>query len=96
MKTINELLHLLKFNYENSDQKFGLCFSIFDLREQGIINSDEYIYLIKYLKTNIPVNIFYTWEGYECDDSELFWYPVGQSKPRLEWLNKHIEINKIL
>jgi hypothetical protein len=59
-----------------------MCIVALGLYEYGIILSSEYDELLKYFCANIPADIT---EG-------TYWWPREEKKPRLEWLEKHIEI----
>lgn len=91
MRTMHELLILLRDNIKVTKSWFGLrqrigrglCLEIGLLYSScdDLINNEEYCLLCSYINDNRPF--------YEKDDS-YGWKPTLW-KPRLKWLNKHIE-----
>jgi hypothetical protein len=81
IKSIKELLELM------------LCDWAFSLNANKLITMDELGILLKYIKNNRP------WIFSSLDAFELYFFPdayywkMGNIKPRLEWINKHIKLN---
>ena len=89
-RTIHELLIILRDNAKvtkswfglNQTIHMGLCNEINELLLDRIINIYEYWTLKHYIRNNKPI------------DSFAFYWPMGEWKPRLKWLNEHIELTK--
>ena len=92
MRTINELLIILRDNARVKKSWFGLrqriesglCYEIGKLEELGILSIDEWSILRQYIHINAPDYIKYS--GYR--------WPPYKWKPRLKWLNEQIELTK--
>ena len=92
MRTINELLIILRDNARVNKSWFGLrqridsglCYEIGELRELGILSIDECSILKKHIHISAPDYI---------KDSVYRWTPY-KWKPRLKWLNGQIELTK--
>jgi len=89
-RSINQLLIILKNKARLSRKWFfgepkiysGLCLEISSLHERHLITSNELDILNDYFRMNTPGDYTgYVWEP------ELW-------KPRLKWLNEHIELTK--
>ena len=87
MRTIHELLIVLRDNSRVSrDGKYidsGLCREVDFLHINDTIDLYETKLLNSYFRNNFPIK-----------DLDMFSWPRGQWQPRLEWLNKHIELTK--
>ena len=92
MRTINELLIILRDNARVKKSWFGLrqriesglCYEVGKLEELGILSIDEWSILKKHIHISAPDYI---------KDSGYRWTPC-KWKPRLKWLNKQIELTK--
>ena len=92
MRTINELLIILRDNARVKKSWFGLrqriesglCYEVGKLEELGILSIDEWSILRQHIHINAPDYI---------KDSGYRWTPY-KWKPRLKWLNKQIELTK--
>ena len=92
MRTINELLIILRDNARVKKSWFGLrqriesglCYEIGKLEESQIISDDEWAILRRHIYNYAPV----------CNDISGYRWPIGLWKPRLKWLNKQIELTK--
>ena len=91
-RTIHELLIILRDNVKVTKSWFGLkqrieaglCWEIGELSDNGVIDIYEFHLLKRYLRDNKPIDI----------DYYPFYWPMGKWKPRLKWLNEHIELTK--
>ena len=79
-----DTLELLKFVLSTMDRFcfFGLCIHIDSLYLNGHINKDEHYSLTLYMEDNKP----------EGADIDKYWWPKGEKEPRLDWINKQIQI----
>ena len=92
MRTINELLIILRDNARVNKSwfglrqriEYGLCYEVVTLEELGILSIDEWGILRQHIRINAPDYI---------KDSRYRWTPY-KWKPRLKWLNKQIELTK--
>lgn len=82
MRTIHELLVLLKEHYIEEDCAPGLCHVIENMTNDKIISPIEYIILTRYLYANLPKN----------RKNDLYYWKKYQKRWRIYWLNKHIAI----
>jgi hypothetical protein len=82
MRTRKEVLQLLLDNIDLL--ALGLCGLAWKLHNRGRITADECIDIRIYIKQQRPKR---TYKGYD-----YYWKP-GSKKPRIVWLNKHIELN---
>ncbi len=83
MENNRSILELLKFVLSTMDRFcFGLCVHIDYLYLNGHINKDERYSLTLYMEDNKP-------EGADIDN---YWWPKGEKEPRLDWINKQIQI----
>lgn len=91
-RTIHELLIILRDNAKVTKSWFGLkqriycglCWEISELYENGVINIYEFYLLKPYLRENKPID----------NDYYPYYWSMGEWKPRLKWLNEHIELTK--
>jgi hypothetical protein len=85
MKTrpIKELLELMLENIWMF--RTGLCMLSMSLYTWDIITGEEYLALRAYISRNKPKRLY-------SIDRDYYWQP-GNEKPRIAWLNKHIELN---
>ena len=96
-----ELLIELKEGYALNNS-LGLCstsISVFSDREDG-----SYQKMHKYLKDSKEFKGTekdgFSWEFNSHGDDVLtgavggYWWPTGVTEPRIEWLDRHIELNK--
>ena len=81
-RTIKELLELLLENQHLFDS--GLCIWAFELSTECQISIQEENMLYMYIKNNRPINLRY-FKGY--------YWPIGNIKPRIEWIKEHIKKN---
>lgn len=90
MRTIHELLILLRDNikpktvflfWKRIDS--GLCYEKDRIFDDKILDDNEYFLISQYMRKHLPrrANSNYSWE-------------IGLWKPRLKWLNEHIELTK--
>lgn len=87
-RTIHELLIILRNNVKVTKSWFGfkqrihngLCWDVVRLYDISIIDQHEKIILIDYINKSI--------------DSNSYYWPMGEWKPRSKWLNEHIELTK--
>jgi hypothetical protein len=90
-RTYKELLTILRDNIVNkSEINSGLCLEANILTSRKIITIDEYFNLVWYIGHNRPKkghkHFNYAWQ-HSC------WYwPITKVKPRLDWLNTHINM----
>ena len=92
MRTINELLIILRDNARVKKSWFGLrqriesglCYEVRKLEELGILSIDEWSILIQHIRTNAPDYI----------EDTVYRWPIGLWEPRLKWLNEQIELTK--
>lgn len=80
-RTIHELLLILKKSVEEAEvyEFKGLCWQITLIFRRGIINPDEMSLLRLYIVAVKPIDV-----------GNLFWWPQGEKKPRLEFLDKEL------
>lgn len=79
---MKEILEILLNNIGRL--KTGLCGLAYVLYHDNKINLDQYDEFCLYIKKNRPIN-FRFW------DHDLYYWKVGDKKPRIEWLKKHIK-----
>lgn len=86
MKTIKELLTLLKKHYielhKSPNSGSGLCYSAHNLYRIGKIKGTEYYILSNYIELNKPANIY-----------SIYWWPVNNTVSRIKWIEKHLKLN---
>ena len=84
MRNIKELLQLVLFdiNYLES----GLCNLVGQLYCRNIITFDEVKLLKIYIYNHRPNN-------YHKKIGNLFYWKLGEKKPRIAWLKRQIKIN---
>ena len=80
-RSISKLLVIMRNNIHLMDT-FGLCFLTGMLLRNGHINKDEHYSLTLYMEDNKP----------EGADIDKYWWPKGEKEPRLDWINKQIQI----
>lgn len=88
IRTIHELLIILRDNAIVTKSWFGLkqriksglCNEITMLCDSTLINVDEYWILKDYIRDNKPI------------EGEIYYWTKCEWKPRLKWLNEHIEL----
>lgn len=92
MKNINELLKLMLKN----KQLFGagLCGWAVEMYHNKIITQDERILLLIYIDDNKPKLKWYNPHRLFNDTYPGYYWIYGCIKPRIKWLNKHIELTK--
>lgn len=87
MQNTRSILELLKLLLSNIDMlERGLCHLILKLRVRNYITDKELQILRQYLIKITPIE-------FEYDD---FWWPKGEKEPRIQWLEKQIEVNRKL
>ena len=91
MRTINELLIILRDNAKVKKSWFGLrlrinaglCCEIFKITRSHSISDCEWVILTEYINRYAPPS-----------NSDGFKWPPYKWKPRLKWLNEQIELTK--
>lgn len=93
MRTIKELLQIMLSNPQHFDE--GLCRWTNNLYSRELINGKEYWVLKDYIKANKPF-IFSSFDvlNQRISSSPYYW-EVGKIEPRIKWLKKHINKNKL-
>lgn len=92
-RLLSVLLKLLKENYCDGISYSKGFYEIIDkMLTLSIISQKEYGILRNYISCHRP-NKFSSFAAWEYRNSDL-WFPPYDSKHRLQWLNKHIKINK--
>ena len=101
-KSIYELLCLLKNHfrmfgrtYSNPTEAMeidGLCILVRYLHSIKIINILEVNKLKEYIADNRPDYVPDEFKPH-WSDMDYYWFP-GERKPRKQWLNQHIKLNK--
>ena len=84
MRTHTELIELILKHF---DKYFfsGLCYVVCQMRRDELISMEEEQYLIQLIHDNPPK---------DRDPGHGLWYwAVGVKEPRMQWLNKQININ---
>jgi hypothetical protein len=83
LRSIKQLLQVMLDNQNLFDN--GLCYWVTEVYHEGLISYEERAILLKHIQNNKPsfsfIRIFVT-GGY-------FW-KAGDIKPRIKWINKHI------
>ncbi len=93
MRTIKELLQIMLDNPQHFD--YGLCRWAVNLYCGELITSEEYWILRNYIKVNKPF-IFSSFDVLnQRISSNPYYWKVGKIEPRIEWLKKHINKNKL-
>ena len=93
MKSIHEILLLVKESFLTD--RFSLCSAANKLNSGAIsvISYSELLEFKNYLKSTIEdQEEFYDAYGNETDFKWKFVWPIKQVEPRIEWLDKHIEL----
>ncbi len=83
MRTIKQLLQLMLEHQEYFEKGLCMCKWIEELYIDRIIEFEEWNALNKYIGKYRPVTKP-VWD---------VWWPKGQLRPRLEWINEHIKLN---
>lgn len=90
MKTIKELLIMLKNEYQKNIKKDyfikGLCGNIYLLNSKKEINIEEMYILLDYLNDNKPWYTIFT-----TLYNKGYWWNTDNTKVRIKWLEKHIK-----
>lgn len=96
MRTINELLTILKANCRIRNGNVlldGLCHEAARIYDVGLITSDEFYLLKEYIYDNMPER---TWtDKFGFVRNSLYGWPKCEWPPRLKWLNEQIELTKL-
>ena len=94
MRTIKELLQIMLDNPQHFDE--GLCRWTNNLYIENLINGNEYWTLIDYIKANRP-SIFSSFDVFKQKiiGQSYYYWGIGKIEPRIEWLKKHINKNKL-
>ncbi len=89
MRSIKELLQLML----NNKHLFidGLCQWNRALCQNQLIDYKEYSTLEDYIDDNAP--FFFTIKRSFWYRGYRYYWPKGDIKPRLKWINKHIKLN---
>lgn len=85
MKSIHEMLTRIKIDIEGDGEDFtcGMCRVISSLWMIGIFTKSEELFIDSYITRNKPSGVV-----------NAYWWKSGDPKPRIEWLNYHLSINK--
>ncbi len=59
---------------------FGMCGWLIVLNLRKVINHNEYFLLRNYLRKNKPKDL-----------GQDFWWEIGKTQPRIDWINEQIE-----
>ena len=81
MRTIKELLCVVRENKKVF--RLGLCHWVGVLFMVKVITESEYKCVMRYLEDNLP----------KMKYKRAYCWKMGNIKPRLKWLDEHIEIN---
>jgi len=86
MKQIKELLIILR-DYINSPDIHlysfnGMCQCVRHLTMLNKLNVTECLRLLHYIEDNAPLHTIHY----------PYWFKIGNIKPRIKWLNKHINL----
>ena len=88
MRDIKTLLEILLDQYQNNRLEYiqwsGLCFAIIRLRIGHVIDQTDEEALLKVIKANRPKLV----------ESPLYWWPKGETEPRIEFLKQLIKKNE--
>ena len=87
MRTIKELLELML-----EHQKYfstGLCYWAESLYWYNNISLNEYLHLLKYIRSNRPSK-YSSLSAYKYRHCGYYWQS-GDIKPRIKWIKKHIK-----
>lgn len=87
-KTTIELLELLKETIKEDKKIIGMCRCVHIMHLKNKINKEEYLLLNKYISDNDP--------GFRSLKSLYHWWYPGLKKPRIEWLEEHINFLNLL
>lgn len=87
---INNLLILVLKEYDLGRNRDGLCYTVCNMEDTGVINFDEYGKLMNYIEDNRPYS-FFSFRNLFGTDSAFYW-ERGLVKPRVKWLKKHIKL----
>ena len=90
---MSELLTILRDKSDVRDGKIadGLCHELYGIEISGYISYEEYRIVRTYIVSNMPKK---TIELRGREYKSLYGWIEKEWQPRLEWLNKHIELNK--
>lgn len=89
-RNINELLKLMLKNFQESDFHRGLCYCALGMNIDLIINDEEYYEIRKYIQDNRPT-LYSSLQAFRNRNNSFYWHK-GLKKPRIKWLNKHINL----
>lgn len=93
MRTIKELLQIMLDNPQHFEN--GLCMWTNNLYYGELITSEEYWILRNYIKTNRP----FICSSFDVLNQRIslnpYYWKVGKIEPRIKWLKKHINKNKL-
>jgi hypothetical protein len=92
MRKIKKLLQLvLEYAECHGFGTRGICWCVVGLSNERVINHEEYLMLVYYIRDNRPT------EGEHFDQdfagSSYYWHQ-GASKPRMAWLKDRINLEK--
>jgi len=97
MKSINELLILLKENFmedvESEISPDGLCVHAMRIPN---LTEEEYSLLIRYINTNRPKLRDPMFIDDLLHNCKMYWFHWTNYKPRIKWLDYHIQLTNKL
>ena len=82
MRSITELITILRDNIVENGVSFGMCGVLLDLYWDDKITRSERFMLIEYLNKHKPIKAYF----------RVYWFRKGESEPRINWLNKQLRI----
>jgi hypothetical protein len=86
-RSVKELLQITLDNKRLF--KTGLCYWVFCLFVENIINYSEYKCILKYIKSNRPSK-YSSLNSFLSQDSPYYWKDTNIN-PRIKWIKKHIK-----
>lgn len=92
MRSIKELLEVM---LENQDKfRDGLCMWGLKLLTNNIVTQNEYRVILKYIEGNKPKWYSSSSAFYEAFSQSGYYWECYNIEPRIEWIKKHIKLNK--
>lgn len=76
---------------EHSPAATGMCNAVYMMHVEDIITREDYYELTGWLhEESAKRTVFYDAFGNKCSHTHLFWFPIGQLEPRIEWLKNYL------
>lgn len=88
IRSIVELLKLLKSTLEVSVLNYGLCGYIYDVKNKELISDEEFSILDSYIENERICPDYVTWWN------QYYWFQPSNKEPRIKWIEERIKIEE--